>query len=194
LISATLSAFSAGTILGWSSPALPKLEALDSPVLISVEEGSWLGSLVTLGAMMGAAPAGMLGQWIGRRRFLASLALPLLVSWLLVAFGQTFGALATGRFIGGLATGAVSVAAPVYCAEISEQRCRGALGTLFQLQLVIGILFAYVVGATAPLQCFALTCALVPVLFFVTFVWMPETPPFLLARCVLFCIKIYLNG
>ncbi|XP_059490948.1 facilitated trehalose transporter Tret1-like [Neocloeon triangulifer] len=181
-ILATLSAFSAGTILGWSSPALPLLQAENSPLPVTADEGSWLGSLLTLGALLGAAPAGALSQLFGRQRFLAFLSLPLLTSWLMVALGRSVGVLYVGRFIGGLATGAVSVAAPVYCAEIAEQKCRGALGTLFQLQLVVGILFAYVIGAWAPLECFAFTCALVPAVFAITFAWMPETPQFLLSR------------
>ncbi|XP_065348675.1 facilitated trehalose transporter Tret1-2 homolog [Cloeon dipterum] len=179
---ATLSAFSAGTILGWSSPALPILEGADSPVPIDVDQGSWLGSLLTLGALMGAAPAGAVSQVVGRQRLLVALSLPLLASWLMLGLSTSVAALYVGRFLGGLATGAVSVVAPIYCAEIAEQKCRGALGTLFQLQLVVGILFAYVVGAVAPINCFAYTCALVPALFMVTFVWMPETPQFLLSR------------
>ncbi|CAB3365741.1 Hypothetical predicted protein [Cloeon dipterum] len=179
---ATLSAFSAGTILGWSSPALPILEGADSPVPIDADQGSWLGSLLTLGALMGAAPAGAVSQLVGRQRLLVALSLPLLASWLLLGLGTSVAALYVGRLLGGLATGAVSVVAPIYCAEIAEQKCRGALGTLFQLQLVVGILFAYVVGAVAPINCFAYTCALVPALFMVTFVWMPETPQYLLSR------------
>lgn len=42
------------------------------------------------------------------------------------------------RFLGGLATGGASVAAPMYCAEIAETSVRGALGTFFQLQVTIG--------------------------------------------------------
>ena len=48
------------------------------------------------------------------------------------------------RFIGGLGVGASSVAVPVYIAEITPAQSRGKLGTLYQLNLVIGILVAYI--------------------------------------------------
>jgi sugar porter (SP) family MFS transporter len=168
--------------MGWTSPALPVLQSTESELWVTPEQGSWLGCLVNLGALLGAAPAGIIAQNIGRQRFLTVLALPLLASWLLIAFGKSVSILYAGRFLGGLAAGAISVTAPVYTAEIAEQKCRGALGTLFQLQLTMGILFVYGLGVIAPLICLALTCAIVPTLYFITFLWMPETPQFLLSR------------
>lgn len=52
-----------------------------------------------------------------------------------------------GRVILGLASGAYSVACPMYTNEISEVEIRGTLGTYFQLQITIGILLSYVIGA-----------------------------------------------
>src|SRR5690606_17073762 len=48
------------------------------------------------------------------------------------------------RFLGGLGVGASSVTAPVYISEISQAKNRGRLGATFQLNLVVGILMAYV--------------------------------------------------
>ncbi|KAF4533282.1 hypothetical protein B566_EDAN010517 [Ephemera danica] len=181
---ATLGAFSVGSIMGWTSPALPHLLRPTEPddFFVTPEQGSWLGALVNLGALLGAAPAGIIAQQIGRQRFLTILALPLFASWMLIAFGNSISMLYSGRFLGGLAAGAISVTAPVYTGEIADQRSRGALGTLFQLQLTMGILFVYAIGAIAPLRCLSFTCAFIPVLFFITFIWMPETPQFLLSR------------
>ena len=47
------------------------------------------------------------------------------------------------RFIGGLAVGVSSIAAPIYISEISTSKNRGSLGTLFQLSLVFGMLIAF---------------------------------------------------
>lgn len=51
-----------------------------------------------------------------------------------------------GRFIGGIACGAATVIVPMYVSEIAESKIRGSLGTLFQLQITLGILFAYLTG------------------------------------------------
>lgn len=48
------------------------------------------------------------------------------------------------RFIGGLGVGASSVAAPAYIAEIAPAAQRGRLVALFQTNIVIGILVAFV--------------------------------------------------
>lgn len=47
------------------------------------------------------------------------------------------------RFIGGLSAGAGSIAAPAYIAEIASAKHRGKLGMLFQLNIVTGILMAF---------------------------------------------------
>ena len=73
--------------LVWTSPALPMLENPQSPVKISKSEGAWIGSLLTLGACLGAIPTGPIANWVGRKRTLQFLALPLFASWMIIAYG-----------------------------------------------------------------------------------------------------------
>lgn len=47
-----------GTVLGWSSPVLPKLQGLNSTLPVTENEGTWVGSLVAIGAIVGPFPAG----------------------------------------------------------------------------------------------------------------------------------------
>ncbi len=47
------------------------------------------------------------------------------------------------RFVGGIAVGVSSVAAPIYISEISTPKNRGSLGVLYQFSLVFGILIAF---------------------------------------------------
>lgn len=48
------------------------------------------------------------------------------------------------RFIGGLGVGASSVVAPVYISEIAPADKRGRLGAIFQFNIVLGIMIAYI--------------------------------------------------
>jgi SP family arabinose:H+ symporter-like MFS transporter len=93
-----------------------------------------------LGALFGGIPSDKLGRkktlfWIG-------------VAYLISAIGSALAAdkvpFMVFRFIGGLAVGASSVAAPMYISEIAPASSRGKLVALFQLNVVTGILIAYV--------------------------------------------------
>lgn len=82
---------STGTITGWSSPAVPYLQGnmgLERLNPITDDQASWVGSIVTLGCLVGAIPAGQLSHWLGRRRFLLMLAIPLIIGWLLIIIGE----------------------------------------------------------------------------------------------------------
>ena len=72
IFSATIGAFSLGTVLGWSSPATPflvdcnevdgnysdSLQNCTLPKSFSAEEGSWISSTVNFGMLFGAIMAG----------------------------------------------------------------------------------------------------------------------------------------
>ncbi|PSN50532.1 hypothetical protein C0J52_03509 [Blattella germanica] len=181
-ILATLAALVAGSYMSWTSPALPMLQANSSVPHITDEEGSWIGSLFNLGAFIGALPAGLICDKLGRKVTLCILAAPLIASWLLIAFSSSVIELYLGRIIGGIAVGAISVATPTYIAELAENSIRGALGTLFQLQITVGILVGYLAGLVGNQMALSLICCALPIIFFVTFIWMPESPVYLLTK------------
>jgi hypothetical protein len=58
-------------------------------------------------------------------------------------------ALYVARFVAGLAIGGVSVAAPMYVAELAHTSIRGTLGTFFQVQITVGVLLEYLLGKEA---------------------------------------------
>lgn len=63
--------------------------------------------------------------------------------------GASWEMLILGRFIVGLYSGLSTGFVPMYVGEISPTNLRGALGTLHQLGVVIGILVAQVQSATS---------------------------------------------
>jgi SP family facilitated glucose transporter-like MFS transporter 8 len=87
-----------------------------------------------------------------------------------------------GRFITGMMGGAFSLTAPAYTSEISEKEIRGTLGSYFQLMLTIGILFVYVLGSLVSVFELSLICGVVPLVFGVVFLFMPETPLYYLQK------------
>src|ERR1700722_6727310 len=59
------------------------------------------------------------------------------------AFAWNWNVLMVARFIGGLGIGGSSVLGPVYIAELAPAKWRGRMVGMFQINIVIGILLAY---------------------------------------------------
>jgi MFS transporter, SP family, arabinose:H+ symporter len=95
------------------------------------------------GTVIGAMVAGPLGRGLGGRTSLLIFAACYLVSALGCAVSPTWRALLLFRFIGGLGMGGSSVIAPVYIAEVAPAAWRGRLVGAFQINIIVGILLAY---------------------------------------------------
>jgi MFS transporter, SP family, arabinose:H+ symporter len=96
-----------------------------------------------VGTVIGAMSAGVLGQRIGGREALRIMALLYTISALGCAFAWNWPSLMVFRLIGGLGIGGSSVLGPVYIAELAPAKLRGRMVGLFQINVVVGILLAY---------------------------------------------------
>ena len=110
-----------------------------SPALLGVTVSSAL-----VGTVLGAMAAGIPGQRFGRRDSLRAMAVFYVISALGCAFAWNWPALIFFRFIGGVGIGGSSVLGPMYIAEIAPTEWRGRLVGFFQVNIVVGILLAYV--------------------------------------------------
>jgi MFS transporter, SP family, arabinose:H+ symporter len=100
-------------------------------------------AMALLGTIIGAMSAGLPGQKWGGRETLRVLAVFYVLSALGCAFAWNWDSLLVARFIGGLGIGGSSVLGPVYIAELAPAKIRGRLVGTFQINIVIGILLAY---------------------------------------------------
>lgn len=124
-------------VISGTTQALTSLYHL-SPFLLGVTVFSAL-----LGTVIAALSAGIPGQRYGRRDSLRVMALFYVLSALGCGLAWNWPALIVFRFIGGLGIGGSSVLGPMYIAEIAPPKWRGRLVGCFQLNIVIGILLAY---------------------------------------------------
>lgn len=95
------------------------------------------------GTIIGALFAGFAGERFGRRDSLRVMAILYLLSAIGCAFAWSWHGLLAARILGGLGIGGSSVLGPMYIAEIAPARLRGRLVGLFQFNIVVGILLAY---------------------------------------------------
>ncbi|XP_067045658.1 solute carrier family 2, facilitated glucose transporter member 8-like [Acropora muricata] len=174
---AALGPLSFGYCLVYSSSAVVDLEASKTPSLhLTNGQASWFSSLVNVGAMFGSIHGGLAIDYLGRKGTIMVCALPFELGWLLIAFAQNRTMLYSGRVITGVACGMVSLAVPVYIAEVVPARLRGMLGSVNQLAVTLGLVLSYTTGAYVPWRWLALVGAIPPALLALLMFFMAETP------------------
>jgi MFS transporter, SP family, sugar:H+ symporter len=145
-------------------------------------QGAVVAALL-LGAMVGAALAGPLSDRLGRRRLIMIAAITFTVGALAAAAAPNAGILVGARFVLGLAVGSAALVVPLYLSEVAPTEIRGAIASLNQLMIVVGILAAFVVNAILASSGdwrLMLGLAAVPSLILLLgMAFMPETPRFL---------------
>jgi sugar porter (SP) family MFS transporter len=109
-----------------------------SPALLGVTVSAALW-----GTIAGAMTGGVLGRRFGGRTSLFFLASCYLVSAVGCALSTSLASLLIFRIIGGIGMGGSSVVAPVYIAEVAPPIWRGRLVGAFQINIIGGILLAY---------------------------------------------------
>lgn len=106
-------------------------------------------SSALLGALAGAASAGIISKAIGRKNSLIIAAILFTISaWgsgLPSMLPESTTLLVIFRLIGGVAIGIASMNAPMYIAEIAPAKNRGILVTFYQLAVVIGFFVVFLV-------------------------------------------------
>ncbi|MFJ3219255.1 MFS transporter [Kitasatospora sp. NPDC086801] len=111
---------------------------------------SWQQGAVVSAALLGAAltalTSGRPADRFGRRPVIGAAAAVYALGTAVSAAASDSTALLAGRFLVGLALGATSFAVPLYISEISPPAQRGALVTLNQLMITVGLLLSYVVA------------------------------------------------
>jgi sugar porter (SP) family MFS transporter len=147
-------------------------------------------SIALLGTVIGAMCSGVLGDRLGGRESLRILALFYVISALGCAFAWSWPALLFFRFIGGLGIGGSSVLGPVYIAEIAPAKWRGLLVGSFQINVVVGILVAYLSNYLIGLAGFGMNewrwqlgvAALPALLFFIMLFGIPPSARWLVTK------------
>ncbi|MEX1010052.1 MAG: MFS transporter, partial [Chthoniobacterales bacterium] len=100
-------------------------------------------SALLWGAVLGVLISGFFSLRLGRRGTILISALIFAVGSIFCAFAPSAGALIAARFFLGIAVGMASFVAPLYLSEIAPQSVRGALISMYQLMITIGIVLAF---------------------------------------------------
>jgi SP family sugar:H+ symporter-like MFS transporter len=182
----------------------------DSGVINGTQEGlrstfhlsdAWLGVTVSAllpGCAVGAFLAGRLADVWGRRRVMVAAALLFLLSALASGAAGSALMMIIARFAAGAGVGAASVLSPAYISEVTPARMRGRLSSVQQVMIIAGLTGAFLAnyflayGAGKSTEAFWLGypawrwmfwMQMIPAsIFFVTLLFIPESPRFLVAK------------
>ena len=150
----------------------------------------WFVGCALIGSIAGVLVAGMLSDFLGRKKTMLISAVLFSISAIGCAFSSDFTQLVIYRIVGGFGIGIVSIVSPVYISEVAPAEVRGTMVSLYQLFITIGFLLAYLAnylilkGTSMPDYWRPMLGAeaIPDLLFLVLIFFIPESPRWLAVR------------
>lgn len=122
---ANLLCLSYGLATGWTSAAVPLLKSKETPLKsgpITNVEASLIGSILTIGGVVGTLIFGYAANKIGRKKSIFFMAFPQIIGWFLVYFAESATWLIAFRFVAGISAGGILTVISGYTTEIAISR------------------------------------------------------------------------
>jgi sugar porter (SP) family MFS transporter len=177
----------AGLLFGYDTGVISSaIIFIRDDYLLTTTQESLIVAIVSIGAIFGAFLGGPLSDRHGRKKIVLASSLLFIFSSISLAWSPTIPWLIFGRLIVGVAIGVSSATAPLYISELSPRSFRGALVTLNQLFITIGIFLAYIAGLALAKshgwRTMFLLAAVPAFIQFIVMMFFPESPRWLIFR------------
>jgi len=128
-----------GVDVGIISGALPYLEATSG---LTAGQLSFVVAAVLLGSVLSTLFAGLLSDWMGRKKMMSLSGILFVISIPMIALAHGYWPLVFGRLLQGISAGLIGVVIPLYLAECLSASNRGKGAGIFQWLLTLGIVVA----------------------------------------------------
>ena len=133
-----------GILFGYDTAVISgTTEVVKTQFGLSTGLEGWYVGCALIGSIIGVLVAGMLSDFLGRKKTMLISAVLFSISAIGCALSADFTQLVIFRIIGGFGIGIVSIVSPVYISEVSPAEVRGTMVSLYQLFITIGFLLAY---------------------------------------------------
>ncbi|KAF2890690.1 hypothetical protein ILUMI_15483 [Ignelater luminosus] len=183
IIIATLGSFINGSIVNWTSPAIPILISNASHVEpITLEEASYFTVIPTATAAIASPILAILADGIGRQKTVMLISVSYFLSWVLIGAAETLYVFYLARLVQGVGDAACFTALPMYVCEISEPKIRGSWGNLIALSMFLGYFLLNIVGAYCDIRTMAYIFGSIILIQFFLMLVIPESPYFLIMK------------
>ncbi|TYH56963.1 hypothetical protein ES332_D08G057200v1 [Gossypium tomentosum] len=150
---AVLGSYEFGSCMGYSAPVQ---SAITKELHLSIAEFSVFGSILNVGAMIGAITSGRIADFMGRKGAMRISSGFSITGWIAIYFSKGALLLDIGRLLCGYGIGIFAYVVPIYVGEIVPKDVLGGLAALNQLMIVIGASTTFVVGTALEWRILAL--------------------------------------
>ena len=135
-----------------------------------------------IGTLCSSFIAGPISNLIGRKwTFILGVCGLLSAGYILIATAVQVWMMFLGRFLHGMAMGFSSTITNVYIMEIATPNLRGRMAAVPAITGTVGILATQLIGAVTSWKLLAIILASFNIPFFVSLVFIPESPVYLIA-------------
>lgn len=158
----------------------PEKNPLPEP--LTPQQESLIAGILSLGVAAGPVITAYLSDKIGRKKTMLIFSIPVIISFLIMAYATNVRLFYIARFVQGVGISVSFSVLPMFTAEISEDHNRGTLGCSMSVFCASGLLCSYGVGPYLSVKYFCLLCTIPPCIFVATlWFFVPESPHFLIA-------------
>ncbi|RZC42538.1 Sugar tr and/or MFS 1 domain containing protein, partial [Asbolus verrucosus] len=166
----------------WTSIYLPELLNGTHTTQITSDEGSWITAFLFVGALLGSGIPLIITDRLGRKITIMMISVPNCISFVMLAFANSVIIFYVARLIAGIAGGMSNATILFHLGEIADPKIRGFLHTFYAIFVLGGFLFISVLGPCLSAKLSSLISAAIPIIHLLIFVWIPESPYYLIKK------------
>ncbi|XP_050500550.1 facilitated trehalose transporter Tret1-like isoform X2 [Diabrotica virgifera virgifera] len=171
-----------GQLYAWASPFMVKIVNDKVNYNITEEQASYFNIINPIFTCLICPFCSKLIDTLGRKKAMLLMTIPEVASWLCAAFAKDVYLFYVSRAFSGIADAMFFTALPPYIGEITTPAVRGKWGNLLAGSYYIGEFLINVIGSYFGVVTSSYICLPLPIIFFVLFSLIPESPYYLLIK------------
>lgn len=146
---------------------------------LTLQQASWVAALLNLGKFLGGVVGGISNSYLGSKKGMVVVLVLMCICWIMTFVATVPMHLYIARFSSGVSLAVLICTYPVYLGEVGLPSIRGLLIGTAGFGASLGVVFGTILGAKLEMQFSAAIYLGICLLMVLLFVWLPESPHFL---------------
>ncbi|CAB3379007.1 Hypothetical predicted protein [Cloeon dipterum] len=172
-----------GMTIGFPTIVIPTLQNGEEPNLqLTPEQISWFSSINLICVPIGGLLSGALTNFMGRKKAMMLVNLPILIAWIMLRYTQSIPLLYFSLALTGFTGGLLEAPVLTYVAEITTPEMRGMLASTSSMSIIAGTFIQFVLATVLPWRDIAAYNIIAPVIAFCCLFLVPDSPYWLATK------------